>query len=470
MSQPTVTPMATSTVYPAQPTATSQPTSQTDLTSAPKSSLLFFVALGFAIVFTNLWIIIGVKYYFRYRSARRRGVPMNGVALGALAGGGERRRRRREKKLMSAEEVEEKFPLQTYKTWRAAREAAGLSTAGGVEAIDEVEAQQAREALGSAPAPSIKGASSRPTSVGAAAQDSDTVYEVGAQQGGEITAAGRSSPDSTIVTESKQPAQPTEIERTDTRNSLEHVTTVHVDQSKSASTVVPPTGTDQSPPQTSLSVPRRRDTADDDDRSDDEEEEEEPVVDDQATQNHLPDDIGSGDTCAICIDTLEDDDQVRGLHCGHAFHHTCVDVWLTTRRAICPLCKRDYYVRRPRDPNAPPAEDGGDQQHDQVAETREERRERRRRRREAREAERRAVEEMQASGQVNAVLPEDDDDGDRLPTTGGRGRGRGILARFRIGRNRRQQQQRQNDDDLEAGRRPIDRHQPTPIMGGITSG
>ena len=27
-----------------------------------------------------------------------------------------------------------------------------------------------------------------------------------------------------------------------------------------------------------------------------------------------------GDTCAICIDTLEDDDDIRGLTCGHAFH------------------------------------------------------------------------------------------------------------------------------------------------------
>lgn len=52
-------------------------------------------------------------------------------------------------------------------------------------------------------------------------------------------------------------------------------------------------------------------------------------------------------TCAICIDAFEPSDQVRGLICGHVFHQDCLDPWLTKRKACCPMCKRDYYLKRP---------------------------------------------------------------------------------------------------------------------------
>lgn len=51
-------------------------------------------------------------------------------------------------------------------------------------------------------------------------------------------------------------------------------------------------------------------------------------------------DLGS---CAICLETFESDDVVRGLFCGHVYHSDCLDPWLTRRRACCPICKRDYY-------------------------------------------------------------------------------------------------------------------------------
>ncbi|EAW15066.1 E3 ubiquitin-protein ligase RNF103 [Aspergillus clavatus NRRL 1] len=64
----------------------------------------------------------------------------------------------------------------------------------------------------------------------------------------------------------------------------------------------------------------------------------------------LPD---PADSCAICLDAIEDNDDIRGLTCGHAFHASCVDPWLTSRRACCPLCKADYYTPKPRlDPAA----------------------------------------------------------------------------------------------------------------------
>ncbi|CDK26715.1 unnamed protein product [Kuraishia capsulata CBS 1993] len=57
--------------------------------------------------------------------------------------------------------------------------------------------------------------------------------------------------------------------------------------------------------------------------------------------------------CAICIDTLEDDDQVRGLICGHVYHSECIDPWLINRRASCPMCKRDYYIHDENEADVP---------------------------------------------------------------------------------------------------------------------
>ncbi len=47
------------------------------------------------------------------------------------------------------------------------------------------------------------------------------------------------------------------------------------------------------------------------------------------------------DTCAICLAPFNDEDEIRGLTCGHAFHVVCIDNWLSTRRACCPVCIAD---------------------------------------------------------------------------------------------------------------------------------
>ncbi|KNE55146.1 hypothetical protein AMAG_01069 [Allomyces macrogynus ATCC 38327] len=44
-------------------------------------------------------------------------------------------------------------------------------------------------------------------------------------------------------------------------------------------------------------------------------------------------------TCAICLEDLAPRTVVRELPCRHVFHPTCIDPWLTTRSAQCPLCK-----------------------------------------------------------------------------------------------------------------------------------
>jgi hypothetical protein len=50
------------------------------------------------------------------------------------------------------------------------------------------------------------------------------------------------------------------------------------------------------------------------------------------------------DICIICLESLNSEDKVRGVGCGHVFHAPCIDKWLTRRRACCPVCKFQYFM------------------------------------------------------------------------------------------------------------------------------
>ncbi|PYI28330.1 hypothetical protein BP00DRAFT_351322 [Aspergillus indologenus CBS 114.80] len=53
--------------------------------------------------------------------------------------------------------------------------------------------------------------------------------------------------------------------------------------------------------------------------------------------------------CVICMEEFHGPDYIRPLTCGHIFHVSCLDPWLTRRHACCPLCKTDYCnARAPR--------------------------------------------------------------------------------------------------------------------------
>ncbi|KAF2637466.1 hypothetical protein P280DRAFT_361979, partial [Massarina eburnea CBS 473.64] len=44
--------------------------------------------------------------------------------------------------------------------------------------------------------------------------------------------------------------------------------------------------------------------------------------------------------CLVCLADFEIDEEARRLvNCGHIFHRTCIDQWLTTGRNSCPLCR-----------------------------------------------------------------------------------------------------------------------------------
>lgn len=207
---------------------------------------------------------------------------------------------------MTMDEVNEKFPMLKYKSWVAARAQEGLPTRGGVSApasransIREVEA-----IIPELPSKERESTEERPTT---SATAKGTLDKNDVKPNARDSTSGNAIGTTEASTETQRPQ------------------TAH--------------GREE--------LPRVVSHASNEDDEDDE----------HINAALPPECMGTaGDTCAICIDALEDDDDVRGLTCGHAFHAVCVDPWLTSRRASCPLCKADYYVPKPR----PPAPEPGD--------------------------------------------------------------------------------------------------------------
>lgn len=210
---------------------------------------------------------------------------------------------------MTVEEVNERFPTMKYKTWRAAREAMGLSPEGGIT--------QPFNSSGS-----IQGLSSEgipgPATLAAA----------------EVIST--SSHDLSPIPDTK-----------------ESINVKNEEEAPSSTTILPVARA-----QSSFETKRLSEMSDDERAKSPHHDDDE---DDDRPHTAVPEELlnSVGDSCAICLDLIEDDDDVRGLTCGHAFHSGCLDPWLTNRRACCPLCKADYYIPKPK-PEAEQTTDGGE--------------------------------------------------------------------------------------------------------------
>lgn len=50
--------------------------------------------------------------------------------------------------------------------------------------------------------------------------------------------------------------------------------------------------------------------------------------------------VCTNDSCAICLDDFQDQQEIKLLPCQHGFHINCIDPWINDRSDLCPICKR----------------------------------------------------------------------------------------------------------------------------------
>lgn len=284
----------------AAPSASATPSGSSSGGTTPS---LFFIALGVGVVFTNLMLIVGIKYCCRQRRRRfaqdRADIDDTNEELRVLPFYANRSarfrpppRRRREKKLITLQQLDEQAPIQKYKEWCAHREQNGLPAEGGISSATAQAMSNGETAKIGDQEPNSPTTEFRET-IASDSKSTGTVIMTEVE-------------DSTLKSLSKSESESDPVARHEHGNEYEH---------------------EHEP------NPERE-------REHQNEYEQEAIEPKPAE----PANFDSGDLCAICIDNLELNDNIRALPCHHVFHSDCVTPWLTSRRAICPLCKADFYV------------------------------------------------------------------------------------------------------------------------------
>lgn len=50
--------------------------------------------------------------------------------------------------------------------------------------------------------------------------------------------------------------------------------------------------------------------------------------------------------CALCFEDMEPISMFRQLPCSHLLHKPCIDTWIASRDASCPICRETFYHLR----------------------------------------------------------------------------------------------------------------------------
>ncbi|CAD8183760.1 unnamed protein product [Paramecium octaurelia] len=56
-------------------------------------------------------------------------------------------------------------------------------------------------------------------------------------------------------------------------------------------------------------------------------------------------DCNNQDSCAICLDNLNNNQEVRQTHCHHNFHSLCIKEWLQKNKKECPVCRSNLAIK-----------------------------------------------------------------------------------------------------------------------------